>query len=124
MACALMFVYLLVLGWIYANPTTTSRGEEPMIIANSNEDMGPIEASIRKKILQQFRPMYLDVINQSVMYGEPESSEKFFCIIVVSTAFTGSNTYQRHLCINALIQDEVLKNKIDGITIVCLVETV
>lgn len=67
---------------------------EAIIIGMSNEDRGPVETGIRDKLMRQLRPMYLDVINQSIMYEEPESSEKYFAIVIVSSAFIGTNSYQ------------------------------
>ncbi|XP_046667181.1 DNA-binding transcriptional regulator BolA-like isoform X2 [Homalodisca vitripennis] len=103
MICVAIFVHLLTTGWIYANPAS----ERAIIIGMSNEDRGPVETSIRDKLMSRLRPMYLDVINQSIMYGERESDERYFTVIIVSSAFVGSNNYQRHLCVNGILEEEM-----------------
>ncbi|XP_054264566.1 DNA-binding transcriptional regulator BolA-like isoform X2 [Macrosteles quadrilineatus] len=105
MACALMFVYLLVLGWIYANPTTTSR-----------EGSGPVETIIRQKLTEQLKPIHLEVINESFKHGAPPGTEAHFRVKVVSPLFTDMPLLKRHQTVNEILKNE-LESSVHALTL-------
>ncbi|XP_041485554.1 bolA-like protein DDB_G0274169 [Lytechinus variegatus] len=70
---------------------------------------GPVESSIRDKLMQKFQPSHLEVINESNMHNVPRGSETHFKVVVVSEAFDNESLITRHRLVN-----EVLKTELDG----------
>ncbi|MEE9332670.1 MAG: BolA/IbaG family iron-sulfur metabolism protein [Granulosicoccaceae bacterium] len=62
---------------------------------------------INDKIVDEFQPIYLDVINESDNHNVPVGSESHFKLVVVSEAFTDTSLIQRHRGINKLLADQL-----------------
>jgi len=75
-----------------------------------------VQATIEKKLADDFNPLHLEVINESSNHNVPEGSESHFKVVVVSPAFAGKNLLARHRLINATLADE-LKNAIHALAI-------
>jgi len=75
-----------------------------------------VQATIEKKLADDFSPLHLEVINESSNHNVPEGSESHFKVVVVSPAFAGKNLLARHRLINATLADE-LKNAIHALAI-------
>ena len=66
-----------------------------------------VQATIEKKLANDFNPLHLDVINESSNHNVPEGSESHFKVVVVSPTFEGKNLLARHRLINATLADEL-----------------
>lgn len=75
-----------------------------------------VQAEIEKKLADAFKPLHLEVINESGNHNVPEGSESHFKVVVVSPEFSGKNLLARHRMINAALADE-LKNSIHALAI-------
>lgn len=75
-----------------------------------------VQATIEKKLADDFNPLHLQVINESNNHNVPEGSESHFKVIVVSPAFAEKNLLARHRLINASLADE-LKDSIHALAI-------
>ena len=75
-----------------------------------------IQATIEKKLANDFNPLHLEVINESSNHNVPVGSISHFKVVVVSPAFEGKNLLARHRMINATLADE-LKNTIHALAI-------
>ena len=62
---------------------------------------------INDKIVDEFQPLYLDVINESDNHNVPAGSESHFKLVVVSDAFKDTSLIQRHRSINKLLADQL-----------------
>ena len=75
-----------------------------------------IQETIEKKLADNFKPLHLEVINESGNHNVPEGSESHFKVVVVSPEFTGKNLLARHRMINSTLADE-LKDSIHALAI-------
>ncbi|MXZ80122.1 MAG: BolA family transcriptional regulator [Gammaproteobacteria bacterium] len=66
----------------------------------------PVESSMRKE-LEQFRPVHLELINESHMHNVPEGSESHFKVVVVSDRFQGQNLVSRHRMVNKALESQI-----------------
>lgn len=62
-----------------------------------------LEASIRKKLEQNFSPIYLEVENESHKHHRPQGAETHFRIVLVSAAFEGISRVDRQRQVSALL---------------------
>jgi stress-induced morphogen len=69
--------------------------------------MNPVENRIRSKLLTQFEPVHLDVVNESGQHNVPPGSESHFKVVLVSEAFSGKRQVQRHQAIYGILADEL-----------------
>ncbi|TCD71248.1 hypothetical protein EIP91_011726 [Steccherinum ochraceum] len=83
-------------------------------LGQGSEIPGPIEQSIRTKLSDLLQPVDLSISNDSWQHRHHApmkaigggSGETHFSVSVVSDAFTGKNTMQRHRMIYAALSDE------------------
>ena len=75
-----------------------------------------VQATIEKKLTDDYAPLHLEVINESSNHNVPEGSESHFKVVVVSPAFAGKNLLARHRMINATLAEE-LSNAIHALAI-------
>lgn len=68
---------------------------------------GPIRQAITKKLTEFFKPIHLDVINESFMHNVPKGSETHFKVIIVSEMFTKKALIQRHRLVNETLKEEL-----------------
>jgi BolA family transcriptional regulator, general stress-responsive regulator len=62
---------------------------------------------IHVKLVQVFHPLELELINESPMHGLPESAEKHFRVVIVSSAFENLNRVERHRRVNDALAEEL-----------------
>ena len=72
-----------------------------------------VEQVIREKLMVAFRPVRLDVVNESEMHAghrsSPGTGESHFRVLIVAAAFAGKSRVERHRMVNAALADEVGK---------------
>ncbi|CAH1794209.1 unnamed protein product [Owenia fusiformis] len=83
---------------------------------NTTEMEHPVETSIRKKLIENFQPVHLDVINESFMHSVPKGSESHFKVIVVSNKFDKVPLIKRHRLVNDVLKEE-LQSSIHALSI-------
>ncbi|WP_448548346.1 transcriptional regulator BolA [Thalassotalea fusca] len=69
-----------------------------------------IESIIEEKLLTEFSPLHLDVINESHQHNVPKGSESHFKVIIVSNAFDGERLIKRHRAVNAVLATELAEH--------------
>lgn len=70
---------------------------------------GPIQASIRARLVEKFSPLHLEIENESHKHSVPRGSESHFKVFVVSDVFEGVPLIQRH----RLVMDAVKAGSVD-----------
>lgn len=65
-----------------------------------------VQASIESKLQNRFRPVHLEVLNESHMHSVPPGSESHFKVTVVSAEFADQKLINRHRMINQLLAEE------------------
>ena len=73
-----------------------------MALSNNGKSTVTTAQLINDKIVDEFQPIYLDVINESDNHNVPAGSESHFKLVVVSHAFKDTSLIQRHRSINKL----------------------
>ena len=66
-----------------------------------------IQNIIEEKLLAQFNPQHLEVINESSMHNVPAGSESHFKVVIVATAFNGERLIKRHRAVNSVLKEEL-----------------
>ena len=61
-------------------------------------------------LVAEFAPLHLEVINESPMHGLPESAEKHFRIILVSSRCETLGRIERHRQVNELLAEEITQH--------------
>lgn len=61
---------------------------------------------LRRKLVEEFSPHYLDVINESEQHNVPKGAESHFKIVLVSDKFEGMRQLQRHRLVFDVIKVE------------------
>ncbi len=69
-----------------------------------------VENSIRSKLINAFRPLVLEVENESYKHAVPEGSESHFRVLVVSQEFVGRSLLERHRLVNTILEEELQKD--------------
>lgn len=69
--------------------------------------MSIIEKNIIKKLNTSFKPIYLEVFNESNMHSGPKDAETHFKLIIVSAAFMEKNSLERHRMVYKLLSYEL-----------------
>lgn len=69
-----------------------------------------IETQIEEKLLTEFSPLHLDVINESHQHNVPVGSESHFKVVIVADAFEGERLINRHRKINRLLSEELAEH--------------
>ena len=69
-----------------------------------------IESVIVQKLLNEFSPLHLDVINESHQHNVPPGSESHFKVIIVTDAFEGQRLIGRHRAINKVLSEELAEH--------------
>ncbi len=65
------------------------------------------QSRIQEKLSAALDPVVLDVVNESHMHSVAPGSETHFKVLVVSAAFEGKGTLDRHRAVNGLLADEL-----------------
>ena len=70
-----------------------------------------VESTIRQKLMAQFAPSALEVINESHFHaghaGSPGTGDSHFRVAIVSAAFAGKSRVERHRLVNAALTEEL-----------------
>lgn len=66
-----------------------------------------IKSIIEQKLEENFKPEFLEVVNESFMHNVPEGSESHFKVTVVSNEFAEKRLIARHRLINQTLADEL-----------------
>lgn len=59
------------------------------------------------KLEKAFTPLHMELVNESPSHGLPESAEKHFRLVMVSSKFEGQSRVDRQRAVNAVIADEL-----------------
>lgn len=57
---------------------------------------GEIENILEAKLIENFQPFYLHIINESYKHNVPKDAESHFNVTIVSDSFINQSTVQRH----------------------------
>lgn len=68
------------------------------------------------KLVEAFKPLHLEVVNESPSHGLPESAEKHFRVVMVSSVMEGLSRIDRHRRVNDLLNSE-LRDHVHALTI-------
>ena len=74
------------------------------------------QARIQAKLVEEFAPSHLDIINESHNHNVAPGSESHFKVIIVSEQFEGRPLVARHRSINKLLADE-LENGVHALSL-------
>ena len=69
-----------------------------------------IQQTIEAKLTEHFKPVHLEVINESFMHNVPEGSESHFKVVLTSDMFEGERLIKRHRQVNALLKTELAEH--------------
>ena len=69
--------------------------------------MGIIESRIVSKLMNEFAPIELQVINESYMHAVSVNSETHFKVVLVAPSFAGIRQVKRHQFIYACLAEEL-----------------
>ena len=72
-----------------------------------NRPVGPVQQAVENKLSARFRPVHLEVLNESHLHNVPAGSEYHFKVIVVSDEFASQASLARHRAVNSLLADEL-----------------
>ena len=73
-----------------------------------------MQENITNKLTTAFSPEHLEVINESFMHNVPEGSESHFKVVIVCDDFNGKMLIARHRLVNAVLADELKKERTEG----------
>ena len=65
------------------------------------------ENSINEKLKNDYKPSYLDVVNESDQHNVPKDSETHFKIVLVSDLFSGLPKVRRHQQVYQTLSNEL-----------------
>ena len=51
--------------------------------------MGVVEDTVREKLVSHFKPVHLEIVNESFKHNVPKGSETHFKVVIVSSVFEG-----------------------------------
>ncbi len=66
-----------------------------------------VQESIESKLKNEFKPIHLEVHNESHMHNVPKNSETHFKVLIVSEAFAGLNRVKRQQAVYKLLKEEL-----------------
>ncbi len=66
-----------------------------------------VETVIEQKLLNNFSPLFLDVVNESHQHNVPPGSESHFKVVIVTNDFEGERLIKRHRAINTILAEEL-----------------
>ena len=76
-----------------------------------------ISTSIRNKLTNVFKPLHLQIINESYMHNVPPGSETHFKVVVVSDMFKNLTLIKRHRLVQETVSEE-LQNGVHALSII------
>jgi len=66
-----------------------------------------VQQTIESKVRGEFKPEYLELVNESHMHSVPKDSETHFKLVLVTEAFNGKRQVARHQLVYALLAPEM-----------------
>ncbi len=66
-----------------------------------------VQSAMETKLKDAFRPLFLEVINESGNHNVPPGSESHFKVLLVSGSFDGKMPVARHRMVNKALADEL-----------------
>ena len=66
-----------------------------------------VQQTIESKMRGEFKPEYLELVNESHMHSVPKNSETHFKLVLVANAFDGKRQVARHQLVYALLASEM-----------------
>lgn len=79
-----------------------------------------VTATIKAKLTEAFRPLRLEVMNESHLHaghrGSPGTGESHFRVRIVASAFAGKTRLERHRLVNEALAAE-LKGKVHALAL-------
>ena len=66
-----------------------------------------VEQQIQLKLDQAFKPMHLQVENESHMHSVPKDSETHFKVVLVTHEFEGLNKVKQHQAVYKVLEEEL-----------------
>ena len=82
-----------------------------------------IHTAIEQKLLDAFKPVFLDVIDESANHNVPVGTESHFKVVIVSEAFDGLRLVQRHQKVYAAVGDLLAPSRIHALALHAFVES-
>ncbi|VAX76538.1 DNA-binding transcriptional regulator BolA [Serratia symbiotica] len=67
-----------------------------------------VREKIKKKLMAEFKPTHIDVIDESYRHNVPISAGLHFKVILVSARFIGERLLTRHRLIYGVLQSELV----------------
>jgi BolA protein len=68
------------------------------------------------KLMLEFSPLHVECVNESPQHGLPESAEKHFRVVLVSSKMEGVSRIDRHRLVNTLLAEE-LREQIHALSV-------
>jgi BolA protein len=65
-----------------------------------------VESDIKEKLSDAFRPVHLELFNESHMHAGP-ATDSHFKLVLVAGQFDGLSTVQRHRAVYRVLSDEL-----------------
>ena len=90
--------------------------ENPNDLPTGGSDAGPVATAIEAKLTAAFRPLEMDLINQSHLHAghagapahdDPARAESHFKVRIVAELFDGMSRVARHQKVNEALADEL-----------------
>jgi BolA protein len=75
----------------------------------------PMQERLEAKLRSAFKPVHLEVENESAMHNVPPGSESHFKVIIVSADFVGRSLIEQQRLVNAVLAEE-LRESIHALT--------
>jgi len=69
--------------------------------------MGTMRTVLFNKLNENFKPLHLELVNESPNHGLPESAEKHFRVVLVSSQMEGLSRLERHRAVNDVLSEEL-----------------
>lgn len=66
-----------------------------------------IREQIENKLRDQFRPLHVEVVDESHMHSVPEGAQSHFKVVLVSDQFDGKPLIGRHRAVNRQLAEEL-----------------
>jgi BolA family transcriptional regulator, general stress-responsive regulator len=66
-----------------------------------------MQRRVEERLLAELAPDFLEVVNESSQHSVPRGSETHFKVVVVSAAFAGKRSVQRHQQVYAVLAEQL-----------------
>ena len=66
-----------------------------------------MQQKVESKLRSAFEPRFLEVVNESSQHSVPPGSETHFKVVLVSEAFSGKRSVQRHQQVYGTLREEL-----------------